>query len=149
MVSTDIEKGEKLVPETVEEANDSSIGVNCKNDSTYDVDLDDCCGGACHNTDNDHNHHVDHEDDDDTLPQCLICFETFVNGDAVTTHCTNKSYHRHCIMEWLMKHDNCPYCRRSFFSTGLTNIDVPMTTTTAVSDAEAGNNRTASTAMTR
>ena len=60
---------------------------------------------------------IDLEKDDDRLPQCLICFETFVNGDAVTTHCTDKSYHRHCIMEWLLKHDNCPYCRRSFFHT--------------------------------
>jgi hypothetical protein len=60
------------------------------------------------------------KDDDRNIPQCLICFETFVNGDAVTTHCALKSYHRHCIKEWLMKHDHCPYCRGLFFNTTTT-----------------------------
>jgi Ring finger domain len=62
---------------------------------------------------------ISKEDTDDTLPQCLICFEPFQNDDAVTTHCVGNSYHRHCIMEWLMKHDRCPYCRRPFFQATL------------------------------
>jgi hypothetical protein len=130
--SSDIEKGDVLVLEIVEEEEpDSSIRANCKKESTYDVDMGDCCednGSDCHNINTGGSNNDDDGVDDDTLPQCLICFEIFVNGDAVTTHCTNKSYHRHCIMEWLMKHDNCPYCRRLFFPNGLTNNDSPMTT---------------------
>ena len=135
--------------EAVEEENGSSIRTNCKTISTYDVDVVDCCdegsGVDCHNKDSDNNY-----DDDDTLPKCLICFETFVNGDAVTTHCSDKSYHRHCIMEWLMKHDNCPYCRRPFFLTTATNSNNDSTVATSVSNADTRNNSNrTSTTMTR
>ena len=132
-----------------EEEKDTSIHSTKPNDSTqYDVDADadavDCCdhsGDVLYATDD-----VDDNNDDDALPQCLICFETFVNGDAVTTHCTNKSYHRHCIMEWLLKHDKCPYCRRTFFATvgpvaTKHNDDAtPTITTTTVPNAVHRNN---------
>jgi Ring finger domain len=55
-------------------------------------------------------------DDDINVPQCLICFESYVNGDEIVRHCTTDSYHRHCIIEWLLRNDNCPYCRRPFLS---------------------------------
>jgi Ring finger domain len=80
--------------------------IKGENDTTYDLD-----DVYCEPADESH----DCSNDDDGLPQCLICFEAFKNGDAVTTHCTDKVYHRHCIMEWLFKHNNCPYCRRPFF----------------------------------
>ena len=97
--STDVETGYKA-----EYIGDKSNKGN--NDTTYDADVVD-------GKRRDESHASGN--DDDSLPQCLICFETFVDGSAITTHCTDKVYHRYCIMEWLMKHDNCPYCRSPFF----------------------------------
>ena len=112
MTSTDIEKGcstkrisgATYIIEKAEEGKDKATQSN--RDTTYDVDIVDC-----KTFDDSH----DNDNLDDAMPQCLICFETFVDGDAVTTHCTNKIYHRRCIMKWLLKHNKCPYCRRPFF----------------------------------
>lgn len=102
--SAEVIAGTKSMIQKAEEGNGKSI--KGENDTTYDLD-DVYCKAS--------NESHDSVNDDDGLPQCLICFEAFKNGDAVTTHCTDKVYHRHCIMEWLLKHNNCPYCRRPFF----------------------------------
>jgi hypothetical protein len=55
------------------------------------------------------------------VPQCLICFEAYLEGDEFVRHCMNKTYHRTCIVEWLMRNDNCPYCRSAYLD--LSTID--------------------------
>lgn len=56
------------------------------------------------------------DDDDDgvnTERECMICMEEFAAGDSVawSIHCDHV-FHDDCLTEWLMKHDNCPYCRQ-------------------------------------
>lgn len=51
------------------------------------------------------------------LPCCVICLERFHIGDEISYSidplCAHE-YHTTCIVEWLMKHPNCPYCRRLY-----------------------------------
>lgn len=52
------------------------------------------------------------------VPCCAICLDKFDVGDDIsssmdTTKCHHE-YHTLCITEWLMKHPNCPYCRRNY-----------------------------------
>jgi Ring finger domain len=52
------------------------------------------------------------DEDGNTAMQCLICFESYVDGDELVRHCSSKkSFHRSCIIVWLLRNDNCPYCR--------------------------------------
>jgi hypothetical protein len=115
--SSDVETGDTTT-EYICNAKPKILKANETNEKSTqggkDVD-DDACGKFCGKR--------EAGDDEDALPQCLICFETFADGDAVTTHCTDKVYHRHCIMEWLLKHDNCPYCRRPFFTSTSSSND--------------------------
>jgi hypothetical protein len=50
-------------------------------------------------------------------PCCVICLERFHTGDEISYSidplCAHE-YHTACIVEWLMKHPNCPYCRRFY-----------------------------------
>jgi Ring finger domain len=50
-------------------------------------------------------------------PCCAICLERFIPGDEISYSIDplcNHEYHMTCIIEWLMKHPNCPYCRRLY-----------------------------------
>lgn len=50
-------------------------------------------------------------------PQCAICLETFKDGDEISSshnNDCNHGFHRECIFEWLLKHDDCPFCRRMY-----------------------------------
>lgn len=69
-----------------------------------------------------------------TIPQCMICYESLHNGDDVTSHC-NTIYHRSCIIEWLLRNDNCPYCRSPFIP-----FTMKKTATTTTSTTSAMNN---------
>jgi len=50
-----------------------------------------------------------------------ICLEKYKPVDRISlakneqTPCHRHLYHEDCIKVWLMKNDNCPYCRRSYF----------------------------------
>lgn len=52
--------------------------------------------------------------DSDRGQECLICMDSFSEGDSVafSIHCDHV-FHHQCIAEWLLKHNDCPYCRRS------------------------------------
>jgi Ring finger domain len=54
------------------------------------------------------------EDQDISITHCAICYEALHEGDEITTSNCFKTFHRQCIMEWLMQHDLCPYCRNPF-----------------------------------
>jgi Ring finger domain len=45
---------------------------------------------------------------------CAICYEALQDGDEITTSNCAKTFHRTCIITWLMLHDTCPYCRNTF-----------------------------------
>ena len=57
--------------------------------------------------------------DDCFRPQCAICLAEFKPGDAVSwshnTQCQHQ-FHRACIAEWLIKHRECPCCRRHYLA---------------------------------
>ncbi|KAL3943239.1 MAG: hypothetical protein SGBAC_002684 [Bacillariaceae sp.] len=59
---------------------------------------------------------IDNDDDDDR-PTCTICFNAYEAGDEIcwSNHpqC-NHMFHKDCIEEWLLRHDECPCCRLNY-----------------------------------
>ena len=59
----------------------------------------------------------EHED----CAQCAICLEKFQEGDQL---CSSRNmdckhvFHSECIYRWLLKHEECPYCRQIFLLYG-------------------------------
>jgi len=59
-------------------------------------------------------------DDDDALDisqQCAICLERFQPDEEIccshNKNCAHR-FHRPCISAWLLKHEDCPCCRRNY-----------------------------------
>jgi len=54
-----------------------------------------------------------------TEAACAICMEDYEEGDEIcwshNERCSHV-FHRECIMEWLVRHDDCPCCRLNFLS---------------------------------
>ena len=52
--------------------------------------------------------------------ECAICCTEYTAGDAVClskkSSC-NHAFHTKCLIPWLIRHDNCPLCRSSYFTT--------------------------------
>jgi Ring finger domain len=51
--------------------------------------------------------------------QCAVCLRDYRDGDVVAwSHNPNchHIFHKECMSEWLMKHSDCPICRRNFLS---------------------------------
>jgi len=48
---------------------------------------------------------------------CAICLDAFNEGDAVSSsnnpNCKHH-FHQSCMENWLMKHEECPCCRRPY-----------------------------------
>ena len=42
---------------------------------------------------------------------CVICLETFANGDKVTILACAHLFHKDCIVDWLKVNDLCPICK--------------------------------------
>ena len=57
-------------------------------------------------------------DGEATADCCVICLTAYEEGDEIAwsqnPKCTHL-FHRECIMEWLLKRDDCPICRHNFF----------------------------------
>lgn len=50
---------------------------------------------------------------DDDLLTCSICLTDFEIGESTTTGTTCKHrFHTECFLQWLSRHDHCPYCRQ-------------------------------------
>ena len=46
--------------------------------------------------------------------QCIICLEDFkINEQCLYLNCLHL-FHSKCIIEWLLKHDNCPICKENY-----------------------------------
>jgi len=58
---------------------------------------------------------MNHEDEEENC--CSICFGEYETGAllgvANNGHCQHM-FHQECITEWLMKHEECPVCRRPY-----------------------------------
>ena len=54
-----------------------------------------------------------------TTEPCPICLTEYEEGDKIcwsqSSQCTHM-FHRKCIFEWLMKHNDCPLCRNDFLT---------------------------------
>jgi len=54
---------------------------------------------------------------DDDRPTCTICFNVYEAGDEIcwsnNPQC-NHMFHKDCIEEWLLRHDECPCCRLNY-----------------------------------
>lgn len=67
----------------------------------------------------------DGEADLQERPMCAICLELFKAGDEVSSSHDKKCahvFHRECVLEWLLKHESCPFCRRKFIHQGSCHI---------------------------
>lgn len=57
--------------------------------------------------------------DPDVQAACAICMEEYREGDEIcwshNERCLH-AFHRECIIEWLIRHDDCPCCRHNFLS---------------------------------
>jgi len=48
---------------------------------------------------------------------CAICIQKYKDGDDICWSRNDKChhvYHLNCMVEWLMRHDDCPMCRQLF-----------------------------------
>ena len=46
--------------------------------------------------------------------KCIICLEDFkINEQCLYLNCLHL-FHARCIIEWLLKHDNCPICKECY-----------------------------------
>mmetsp|Transcript_12302 Transcript_12302/g.34113 ORF Transcript_12302/g.34113 Transcript_12302/m.34113 type:complete len:436 (+) Transcript_12302:197-1504(+) len=56
-------------------------------------------------------------DDADHERICCICLNEYAKGDKLMTgtQCIHKT-HYECCMEWMKKHDHCPYCRKEMLT---------------------------------
>ena len=63
-------------------------------------------------------HEINHSEEKVWIDnQCVVCFNEFENGDEVGwSESCDHIFHRDCIYSWLLKHPECPCCRRNFFN---------------------------------
>eukprot|EP00543_Licmophora_paradoxa_P015163 CAMPEP_0202477796 /NCGR_PEP_ID=MMETSP1360-20130828/94125_1 /ASSEMBLY_ACC=CAM_ASM_000848 /TAXON_ID=515479 /ORGANISM="Licmophora paradoxa, Strain CCMP2313" /LENGTH=353 /DNA_ID=CAMNT_0049105049 /DNA_START=530 /DNA_END=1591 /DNA_ORIENTATION=+ len=68
--------------------------------------------------------------DDDTSNACSICLGEYQEGDKIcwshNQYCRHV-FHRECILEWLLRHDECPCCRHNFLSLDSDDENEPAT----------------------
>ncbi|KAL3943243.1 MAG: hypothetical protein SGBAC_002688 [Bacillariaceae sp.] len=56
-------------------------------------------------------------DDNDDQPMCAICVASYEEGDEIcwsNNHKCQHCFHKECIQEWLLLHEECPFCRLPF-----------------------------------
>jgi len=61
-------------------------------------------------------------DNETEFRRCNICLHDFLVGDDIASSRNMKCphvYHKECIIEWLMDHDECPNCRQDYLFAGV------------------------------
>jgi len=55
------------------------------------------------------------DENDITENQCAICLTNFDKGDKISSSLLHQchEFHQDCLTAWLVKHDDCPCCRRA------------------------------------
>ena len=56
-------------------------------------------------------------DDECTQDHCPICLFDYNEGDLISWSRNKRCqhyFHRDCLLVWLMKHAECPFCRRQY-----------------------------------
>jgi hypothetical protein len=92
----------------------------------------------------------DHDDDLDGIATCTICLTEYSEGEEIcwsqNDHC-NHVFHKECILEWLLRRDECPCCRHNFLS--IENIDEenPLALPNDVDEPEAATQGASTTAL--
>ena len=43
--------------------------------------------------------------------ECSICWEYILSDDTKTECCTQHTYHKECLENWLINSNSCPFCR--------------------------------------
>jgi hypothetical protein len=70
---------------------------------------------------NDNKTNDDDNNEEEDQEQCAICLVEYEAGDEISwSHnksCTH-AFHRDCIIDWLVSHDECPCCRHNYLSLG-------------------------------
>lgn len=69
------------------------------------------------NGENNTNEDTNGEDEDQE--QCAICLVEYEAGDEISwshNKSCNHAFHRECIIDWLISHDECPCCRHNYLS---------------------------------
>ena len=60
---------------------------------------------------------TEYSENDSSCALCCICLNVYKEGEEVcwskNTDCRH-SFHRECVEQWLLKHDDCPYCRKQY-----------------------------------
>ena len=93
---------------------------------------------------------IEHSDDDDgrqeggERPSCTICLKQYeINEEICWSHnpdC-NHFFHRGCIEEWLLRHNECPCCRNNYMIPPPSSLSSSSSTTVSMmgenSDAHA------------
>lgn len=62
------------------------------------------------------------------VPSCWICFEAFQVGEMVSWSSTSDCdhvFHPSCIEAWLLRHVDCPCCRRRYLLVDYTREKIP------------------------
>ena len=57
------------------------------------------------------------EEDENTSRVCAICLNEYEDGEEIcwsSNRKCNHVFHHSCIAEWLLQHDECPYCRKAY-----------------------------------
>ena len=57
---------------------------------------------------------------------CCICMAKYKHGDDICWSQNERCYHAfhlECMLEWLMKHNECPMCRRNYLRSEVSNHD--------------------------
>lgn len=52
---------------------------------------------------------------------CAICIERYSKGDEIAWSFNERchhAFHLDCILDWLLKHDDCPLCRMDYLNLG-------------------------------
>jgi Ring finger domain len=151
----------------IEQPRDSSTNATTMTTTTYDVDVEidntsvedkNSIGTSTTTTTSPSSSHcISSMDDsfsartcinntgDETYCCCAICYEPLKDGDEITTSNCQKTFHRSCIITWLMQCDTCPYCRNVFKNVRdppeVTKADTNTPTTSTTTSTAESNDR--------